>query len=354
MSKYIRYLILSALLLFLIPTTANAKPVTDVSGSYGFVRCTNDEVNGLANCSYVQSYGIIGNDTTYTMLNKASLFSVGGLTHTRYNVFTSLFLFPNLNYKNGSFYTLNFEYDQGGYVSTIINTLTKDNLVVESFNGSDYQSGGYTDLNFSADNNGHMSITFKSTTDTSSYRIRIQPGVPIWTNTSLQYDQGVRVYLISANVEDNLSDALLNQITNQNQIIINQNQQIIDNSKNTTEEQKKTNDILTDDTIDDNINFNTDDLTDESGIQDLLLMPLTLMNAVNNGFNSSCSSFSLGSLYGHDLSLQCFTISDIVGSNLAGIIDVLISGMFIYAFSKHLRKVFDRTTNLENEEGDVI
>ena len=123
---------------------------------------------------------------------------------------------------------------------------------------------------------------------------------------------------------------------------------------NNTKAQEDTNNTLKDDNIDDNININTDDLTDESGLQDLLLMPLTLMNAVNTGFNSSCSTFSLGSLYGHDLSLKCFTISDVIGSNLASIIDVIISGIFIYLFSKHLRKIFDRTTNLENEEGDVI
>ena len=117
---------------------------------------------------------------------------------------------------------------------------------------------------------------------------------------------------------------------------------------------KDTNNTLKDDSIDDNVNISQDDLTDESGLQDLLLMPLTLMNAVNTGFNSSCSTFSLGSLFGHNLSLKCFTISDVIGSNLAGIIDVIISGIFIYLFSKHLRKIFDRTTNLENEEGDVI
>lgn len=130
--------------------------------------------------------------------------------------------------------------------------------------------------------------------------------------------------------------------------------QILTQQQKQLEESKKTNDFLKDDTPDENININQDNLTDESGIQNLLLMPLTLMNAVNNGFNSSCSTFSLGSLYGHDLSFKCFTISDIIGSNLAGIIDIIISGIFIYIFSKHLRKVFDRTTNLENEEGDVI
>lgn len=133
-----------------------------------------------------------------------------------------------------------------------------------------------------------------------------------------------------------------------------QQQAVVDSINKQTEEVKKTNETLKDSSIDENINIKQDDLTDESGIQDLLLMPLTLMNAVNNGFNSSCSTFSLGSLYGHNLELKCFTISDVIGSNLAGIIDVIISGIFIYLFSKHLRKVFDRTTNLENEEGDVI
>lgn len=137
-------------------------------------------------------------------------------------------------------------------------------------------------------------------------------------------------------------------------ILQNSNSSLKDSIDKNTEENKKTNDILKDDNIDNNININQDDLTDDSGLQDLLLMPLTLMNAVNNGFNSSCSSFSLGSLYGHDLSLKCFTISDVIGSNLAGIIDVIISGIFIYLFSKHLRKVFDKTTNLESQEGDVI
>ena len=102
------------------------------------------------------------------------------------------------------------------------------------------------------------------------------------------------------------------------------------------------------------VNIKQDDLTDESGLQDLLFMPLTLMNAINTGFNSSCSSFSLGSLFGHNIELRCFTISDIIGLDLAGIIDVIISGIFVYLFSKHLRKVFDKTTNLESQEGDVI
>lgn len=166
-------------------------------------------------------------------------------------------------------------------------------------------------------------------------------------------DDEFQVYLFDNFQSSNKTLVGISRIFAKNNVNTNSND-IKNSVDKQTEEQKKTNETLKDDSIDENININQDDLTDESGLQNLLLMPLTLMNAVNSGFNSSCSTFSLGSLYGHDLSLKCFTISDVIGSNLANIIDVIISGIFIYLFSKHLRKVFDRTSNLENEEGDVI
>lgn len=300
-------LFLFPLFLFLLCPYVNAKPVDNVSGSYGFIRCTNDAVNGLSNCAYVESYGIIGENTTYTMLDKATTFVHNHTNYARLNVFSSLFLFPKLNFKNGSFYTLNFAYSQGGYVSTIIDTLTKSNLVVEAFNGSDYVSGGYTDLNFSADKNGHISITFKATTDTSSYRIRIQPGVAIWSNPSTKYDQGVRVFLISANVEDNLSDALLSQITNQNETIINQNQQIIDNSKKASEEQEKTNDILNNTDISDSknkgANFFKNYNENSHGLSGVITAPLKFLQSLTG---SKCTPLKFQLPFVHnEVELQC-------------------------------------------------
>lgn len=336
---------------------AQAKPVTDVTGSYGFVRCTNDDVNGLSNCAYVQSYGIIGNNTTYTMLDKASMFSVAGTSHLRYNVFTALYLFPSLNYKNGSFYTLNFEYDQGGYVSTIIDTLTKDNLVVESFNGSDYQSGGYTDLNFSADKNGHISITFKATTDTSSYRIRLQPGVPLWTNTSVQYAQGVRVYLISANVEDNLSDALLNQITNQNQIIINQNQQIIDNSNKTNDKIDNLDSTIKNEDISD-IDLGFSDISNPSDtpVSDLILMPITVLNQLKTVTDWNCQSWVLPfDFFGgsNTLVFPCINLRKYLGNQFFNIIDELGSFFMIYAIALSFISFFEDLTSLRDVYDDM-
>lgn len=350
-------LFLFPLFLFLLCPYVNAKPVDNVSGSYGFIRCTNDAVNGLANCSYVQSYGIIGENTTYTMLDKATTFVHNHTNYARVNVFSSLFLFPNLNYKNGSFYTLNFKYDQGGYVTTIIDTLTKANLVVESFNGSDYVSGGYTDLNFSADKNGNMSVTFKATTDTTSYRIRIQPGVAIWSNSSTKYDQGVRVFLISANVEDNLSDALLNQITNQNQVIINQNQQLIDNSKKATEEQKKTNDFIMDDTepnSDISSLGNVQGLLPPGPVDSLLNIPFKFLSVIVSSLGDLCVPLSGKFVFNSTLTLPCFTplFYDKVPDSLMIFINLIPSAFILINYLKHLYKKVDRAVSMDTNSDD--
>lgn len=350
-------LFLFPLFLFLLCPYVNAKPVDNVSGSYGFIRCTNDSINGLSNCSYVESYGIIGENTTYTMLEKATTFVHNHVNYARLNVFSSLFLFPNLNYKNGSFYTLNFQYSQGGYVSTIIDTITKSNLVVESFNGSDYVSGGYTDLNFSADKNGHISITFKATTDTSSYRIRIQPGVAIWSNPSTKFDQGVRVFLISANVEDNLSDALLSQITNQNEIIINQNQQIIDNSKKATEEQKKTNDFIMDDTApnsDISSLGNVQGLLPPGPVDSLLNIPFKFLSVIVSSLGDLCVPLSGKFVFNSTLTLPCFTplFYDKVPDSLMIFINLIPSAFILINYLKHLYKKVDRAISMETNSDD--
>lgn len=350
-------LFLFPLFLFLLCPYVNAKPVDNVSGSYGFIKCTNDAVNGLSNCAYVQSYGIIGENTTYTMLEKATTFVHNHTNYARLNVFSSLFLFPNLNYKNGSFYTLNFAYSQGGYVSTIIDTITEKNLVVESFNGSDYVSGGYTDLNFSADKNGHISITFKATTDTTSYRIRIQPGVAIWSNPSTKYDQGVRVYLISANVEDNLSDALLSQITNQNETIINQNQQIIDNTKKGNEEQKKTNDFIMDDTApnsDISSLGNVQGLLPPGPVDSLLNIPFKFLSVIVSSLGDLCVPLSGKFVFNSSLTLPCFTplFYDKVPDSLMIFINLIPSAFILINYLKHLYKKVDRAISMETNSDD--
>lgn len=341
---------------------AQAKPLTDVSGSYGLIKCNSDRVNGLSSCAYVNSYSVIGDDTTYTMLDKGYTFVHDHVNYARLNVFNALYLFPNLNYKNGSFYTLNFEYNQGSYVSTIVNTLTKDNLVVEAFNGSDFESGGYTDLNYSATYNdttksGTISITFKATTDTTSYRIRLQPGVALWTNTSLQYSQGVRVYLISANVEDNLSDALLNQITNQNDTIIDQNQQIIDNSNKTNDKLDNLDGTIKNEDISD-IDLGFDDISKPSDtpISDIILMPITILNQLKTVTDWNCQAWILPFDFtggSNTLVFPCINLRKYLGNDVFNIIDELCSFFMIYAICLAFINFFEDITSLRDVYDDM-
>ena len=341
---------------------AQAKPVTDVNGSYGMIKCNYDKVNGLTSCGYVNSYSIVGNDTTYTMLDKVSTFVHDHMNYARVNVFSSLYLFPNINYKNGSFYTLNFEFNQGSYVSTIINTLSKDNLVVEAFNGTDFVSGGYTDLNYSATYNdttksGTISITFKATTDTSSYRIRIQPGVPLWSNTSAEFSQGVRVYLISANVEDNLSDALLNQITNQNETIINQNQQLIDGTNKTNDKLDNLDGTIKNEDISD-IDLGFDDISKPSDtpISDLILMPITILNQLKTVTDWNCQAWVLPFDFtggSNILTFPCINLRKYIGNDVFNIIDELGSFFMIYAIGLSFVTFFEDITSLRDVYDDM-
>lgn len=343
MSKYLRFLIFPLLFLFLIPTTANAKSVNNVSYGVNYYRYnttpTGPTTNGTFNFATTGTlpiYPISGYKNNYSSF---AWYGIDFLSDSPVNG-------SAIGYK----ITATFKISMDGLVSNIGSTAftgfvhfnngtIKDEVSSVEVIGLESGSGTFKITSV-------VTLTNETNLSGLTYSLRANSSIGSAPYGNTIYTQ---LSLLDTSVEltNDLNSAILNSI--------NSNQQITNDKLNEVkEEQNKTNQILTDDTIDDNIKFNTDDLTDESGIQDLLLMPLTLMNAVNNGFNSSCSPFSLGSLYGHDLSLQCFTISDIVGSSLSGIIDVLISGMFIYAFSKHLRKVFDRTTNLENEEGDVI
>ena len=364
-NKKIFLFLFPLLFIFFSSISVHAKPVTDVTGSYGLIKCNYDVVNGYSSCAYVSSYSIIGDNTTYTMLDKATLFSTAGVTNTRYNVFNALYLFPNLNYKNGSFYTLNFEYNQGSYVSTIVNTLTKDNLVVEAFNGSDFESGGYTDLNFSATYNdttksGTISITFKATTDTTSYRIRLQPGVALWTNTSLQYAQGVRVYLISANVEDNLSDALLNQITNQNDTIIDQNQQLIDSTNKTNDklDDLKNSQNQTNDYIKDESDVDTSEIDNLVGylppgpVDSIINLPLSMLNAMVSNLSKSCTSISINIPFvDYDFSLPCLnSLYDKMGATaLLNTLGSILSAILLYKYLLNLYNYVDHVLSLKGD-----
>lgn len=100
------------------------------------------------------------------------------------------------------------------------------------------------------------------------------------------------------------------------------------------------------------INQFKDKIAENGVITQLVGLPVTLFTKVLNSVNGTCSSYNLGSLFGTDLVLPCINIETYLGSSLWSIIDVLISGLFVYTISKKFIKVFENMSSMN--EGDVI
>lgn len=135
-----------------------------------------------------------------------------------------------------------------------------------------------------------------------------------------------------------------------------QNTQAIQETADNT---KDINDTMNDSSIDNN---NTSSSTTSWGnknasngtITNLLTLPISLLQAIVNGIQSSCSSFSLGSLFGTNIVLPCINIGSLIGSALWSTIDILFSGFMILAIAKKLIKIFNDFTNLKTNQVDEL
>lgn len=144
-------------------------------------------------------------------------------------------------------------------------------------------------------------------------------------------------------------------VITQNQQIINQNQQIINQGQQTNEKLNDINSSINNGDVDDpssSINSFKDKIATNGVITQLIGLPVTLFTKVLNSVNGTCSTYNLGSLFGTDLILPCVNIQNYLGSSLWTIIDVLISGLFVYSISRKFIKVFESMSSMN--EGDVI
>ena len=121
------------------------------------------------------------------------------------------------------------------------------------------------------------------------------------------------------------------------------------------QEANNINNSITSDTVDDpsnSINSFKDKIAQNGVITQLIGLPVTLFTKVLNSVNGTCISYNLGSLFGTDIIFPCINISNYIGSTLWNVIDVLISGLFVYSLSKKFIKVFEHMSSMN--EGDVI
>lgn len=127
---------------------------------------------------------------------------------------------------------------------------------------------------------------------------------------------------------------------------------INDNTQATEDINNTINDNTTDDPSSDISSMNSK-LASNNSITQLLTLPIQMYQNILNSVNGSCSSFSLGSLYGHNLTLPCINLQSLLGSTLYGIIDILISGLFILSFRKKMVDIFNNMTSLKDRGNEL-
>ena len=121
---------------------------------------------------------------------------------------------------------------------------------------------------------------------------------------------------------------------------------------------KETNETIKDSSVDNDkassdIDTMNGKVASNGTITDLLTLPIQLYQAILNNVDGSCSPINLGSLYNHNLRLTCINLSNLLGSTLYNIIDVLCCGLFILAFRKKMVDIFNHMTSL-NDRGNEL
>lgn len=183
----------------------------------------------------------------------------------------------------------------------------------------------------------------------------------IWGGMSYTYNSFVQIVDVSLyNDTPETRNSFINNV-NTNKMIDNQNQirnKLNDMQGSLNDVKGSINDVngsINNDNVDDpsnSINSFKDKIATNGVITQLVGLPVTLFTKVLNSVNGTCSSYNFGSLFGTDIIFPCIDVSNYLGANLWNVIDVLISGLFVYSLSRKFIKVFEHMSSMN--EGDVI
>ena len=151
------------------------------------------------------------------------------------------------------------------------------------------------------------------------------------------------------------TDIIIANNQNTQQIIENNNNNtttiIENNNENTEEITNAINDVkssITSSSVSNptnTLNGYANRINTNSVISDLILLPVNIYQNVLNSINGTCSAYTLGSLYGHNLTLPCLHIDSILGNTIYGAIDVILSGMLFLAIRKKFVDIFNHFTS---------
>lgn len=258
---------------------------------------------------------------------------------------------PSYTLQNGSTYdlysTIVLGVNRNNYCTTS-NLGLRSDFYIGNYQGTSWVQGNTTWNNvddISPGTNNYCNYTWGS----------VQRFVPGFSSSGITYDFyfSNASYINFVNVK---RFELVNQGTSDKDAINNASNQIINNNNQNTQNiinsNNQINDSITDDTapsdsdIDDLFDFNT--WPSSTPVSDLITMPITLVQAYINGFNSSCSSINLGTLLGTQLILPCINVEYYLGSNLWNVIDLMFSMFLVYNVGLMCISMYDSLTSLRD------
>lgn len=97
------------------------------------------------------------------------------------------------------------------------------------------------------------------------------------------------------------------------------------------------------------------DNIDYSGpISSLILIPVEFLTTIYDSANGVCTSYNFGSLFGTNIVFPCVDLEDYLGSTLWSLIDILSSIGIIFGISRFIKKQYNKFTNLDSSDSDIM
>lgn len=164
----------------------------------------------------------------------------------------------------------------------------------------------------------------------STYRFVLTNAITFETADSNQVNIDI------SSINNKTQQQIDNDNANTNKIIQSQNQ--INNSIN-SEESPDTDSFL-------------DDITPDysnNPVSDLITMPITFLQTLNNNSSGSCVSWDLGSLLGTNLTMPCIDLNHVLGSRLYNLIDMAICLFLAYNLGLMCVTIWNNITSLKDD-----
>lgn len=133
------------------------------------------------------------------------------------------------------------------------------------------------------------------------------------------------------------------------------NQNVVNAIDENTQATQDVNNSLNDESDADTGSFLEDVNQDYSNnpVSDLITMPITFLQRLNNNINGSCITWNLGSLLGTNLTMPCINLQQILGSTLYNLIDMAICLFLAYNLGLMCVTIWNNMTSLKDDFDDM-